>query len=105
MSDPKALDDWLKKIEASKDAFMSSVDGNAFKTLVDLGVFKKSDSPKSFVPEIDDAKLEQLRKQIKDATTIPEMEAKINIDKAKQNLANLKQILKDETSQLKQMES
>ena len=104
-SDPKGFDDWHKKIMASKDAFTSSVDGNTFKTLVDLGVFKKTANPKDFVPEIDDAKLEQLRKQIKDATTIPEMEAKINIDKAKQNLANLKQILKDETSQLKQMES
>lgn len=104
-SDPKGFNDWYSKIMASKDAFTSSVDGNAFKTLSDLGVFKKTANPKSFVPEIDDAKLEQLRKQIKDATTIPEMEAKINIDKAKQNLANLKQILKDETSQLKQMES
>ena len=88
---------------ATKDAFTSSVDGKAFKTLSDFGVF--IDNPKAIVPKIDDAKLEQLRKQIKDATTIPEMEAKINIDKAKQNLANLKQILKDETSQLKQMES
>ena len=90
---------------AEKDAFTSSVDDKAFKTLSDFGVFKKNDNPKDFVPEVDDAKLEQLRKQIKDATTIPEVEAKINIDKAKQNLVNLKQILKDETSQLKQMES
>lgn len=105
ITDEKGFYDWYEKFAASKDAFMSSVDGKAFKTLVDLGVFKKSDSPKSFVPEIDDAKLKQLREQIKDATTIPEMEAKINIDKAKQNLANLKQILKEETSQLKQMES
>lgn len=111
-SDPKGFDDWYKsfddfhkKIMASKDAFMSSLDGKAYKTLSDFGVFKKSDNPKDYVPEIDDAKLEQLRKQIKDATTIPELEAKINIDKAKQNLANLKQILKEETSQLKQMES
>lgn len=104
-SDPKGFDDWHKKIMSAKDAFTSSVDGNAFKTLSDFGVFKKSDNPKDYVPEVDDAKLEQLRKQIKDATTLPEMEAKINIDKAKQNLANLKQILKDETSQLKQMES
>ena len=105
MTDEKGFDDWYQKIMASKDAFTSSVDGKVFKTLSDLGVFKKSDKPKSFGPEVDDAKLEQLRKQIKDATTLPEMEAKINIDKAKQNLANLKQILKDETSQLKQMES
>ena len=105
ISDEKGFYDWYEKFTASRDAFMSSQDGNTFKTLVDLGVFKKTANPKDFVPEIDDAKLEQLRKQIKDATTIPEMEAKINIDKAKQNLANLKQILKDETSQLKQMES
>ena len=103
-TDEKTFNDWYQKVMASKDAFMSA-DGNTFKTLVDLGVFKKTTNPKDFVPEVDDAKLEQLRKQIKDATTIPEMEAKINIDKAKQNLANLKQILKDETSQLKQMES
>jgi len=105
MSDPKGFDDWYTKITSVKDAFTSSVDGNAFKTLSDFGVFKKSDNPKDYVPEVDDAKLEQLRKQIKDATTLPEMEAKINIDKAKNNLANLKQILKEETSQLKQMES
>ena len=105
MSDLKGFYDWYDKFAASRDAFMSSVDANTFKTLSDFGVFKKSDNPKDFVPEIDDAKLEQLRKQIKDATTIPEMEAKINIDNAKQNLANLKQILKEETSQLKQMES
>ena len=104
-SDEKVFNDWYQKIMASKDAFTSSVDGKTFKTLSDLGVFKKNDNPKDFVPGVDDAKLEQLRKQIKDATTIPEMEAKINIDKAKQNLANLKQILKEETSQLKQMES
>ena len=101
--DQKGFDDWYQKLVASKDAFMSSVDGKAFKTLSDFGVF--IDNPKALAPEIDNAKFEQLRKQIKDATTIPEMEAKINIDKAKQNLANLKQILKDETSQLKQMES
>ena len=105
ITDEKGFNDWYQKVMASKDAFMSSADGNTFKTLVDLGVFKKTANPKDYVPEIDDAKLEQLRKQIKDATTIPEVEAKINIDKAKQNLANLKQILKDETSQLKQMES
>ena len=104
-SDPKSFNDWYQKVRASKDAFTSSADGKAFKTLSDFGVLKKNDNPKDLVPEVDDAKLEQLRKQIKDATTIPEMEAKINIDKAKQNLANLKQILKDETSQLKQMES
>ena len=90
---------------ATKDAFTSSADGKAYKTLSDLGVFKNTANSKDLVPKIDDAKLEQFRKQIKDATTIPELEAKINIDKAKQNLANLKQILKDETSQLKQMES
>ena len=104
-TDEKSFNDWYQKVMASRDAFTSSADGNTFKTLVDLGVFKKTANPKDYVPEIDDAKLEQLRKQIKDATTIPEVEAKINIDKAKQNLANLKQILKDETSQLKQMES
>ena len=98
ISDEKGFYDWYDKVMASRDAFMSSRDGNTFKTLVDLGVFKKTTNPKDFVPEIDDAKLEQLRKQIKDATTIPELEAKINIDKAKQNLANLKQILKEETS-------
>ena len=102
-TDEKGFNDWFQKLVATKDAFTSSVDGKAFKTLSDFGVF--IDNPKAIVPEIDDAKLEQLRKQIKDATTIPELEAKINIDKAKQNLANLKQILKDETSQLKQMES